>query len=141
MFTVKISKSDFKNPGRWAELARLLDLPDGRMEAIVMRMPGLLPVEPATKIETHGKEPEEWLIAESLDGEREWVIHNREPRFMAEIVDDEEDTFNPPFEYQLKNGQWLCNFNWLEPPPEDLTILCNEAETAIEIYDENLGVG
>lgn len=138
MLTMKLSRDDFRDETKWAELALALELPEGRTEAIVTRIPGLLPVEPGMKIETHGKEPDEWMIAESIDGERQWIVHTTGPRFIAEIVDDDEDVFNPPFEYQMRSSQWLCNFTWYDAPPEDLTILCREAEEAIEIYDAKL---
>lgn len=138
MFTVQIQADDFKDPVKWAAVAQALELPSGRTEAIVSRIPGLLPVEPGMKIESHGKPPEEWMIGEAVDGKRHWIIHTGESRFIAEVVDDGE-SLNPPFEYQMRSGQWLCNFTWYDAPPEDLTILCREAEEAIEMYDEILG--
>lgn len=140
MFTVKIKQSDFKDPAQWQAIAQALELPPGRTEAIVTRIPGLLPVEAGWKVESHAKPPEEWMVAEGVDGQRQWIVHTAEPRFIAEIVDDDNDSLNPPFEYQTNSGQWLCNFTWYDPPPEDLTILCREAEEAIEMYDENLGL-
>ncbi len=139
MFCVKISKSDFKSPAKWAEIAKSLELPAGRNEAIVMRIPGLLPVEEGMKIEQSIKQPEEWIIGESIDGHRQWIIHARKPRFIAEIFDDEDTPRLSPFEYQLDSGQWLSNFLWQDQPPEDLTLLCIEAGEAIEKYDEILG--
>jgi len=141
MFTVKLDRSDFKDPSRWTEIANALELPEGRTWAIVARIPGLLPVVTRIKIECHGKEPDEWMLGEAIDGKRQWIIHTRGTQFIAEIVDDEDDALNPPFEYRMSSGQWLCNFTWYDDaPPQDLMILCREAEEAIEIYDEILGI-
>ena len=140
MLTVKLSQSDFKDPAKWAEVAKSIELPTGRMEAIVMRIPGLLPVEPGWEVETSIKPPDEWMVGEAIDGRRQWIVHTREPRFIAEIIDDD-DELNPPFEYQMSSSQWLCNFLWLDEPPEDLTILCAEAEGVIETYDAILNKG
>ena len=140
MLTVKISQNDFKDPHQWDMIAESLELPPGRREAIVTRIPGLLPVQAAMKIDIQIKESDEWMIGESIDGERQWVIHAQTPKFIAEIVDDSEDEFNPPFEYQTRSGQWLCNFLWLDYPPEDLTVLCREAAEAIEMYDDAVGL-
>jgi len=136
MFTIKISKMDV-TPEKWLEIEKSLELPPGRDEVIVMRIPGLLPVEAGFAVNTQIKEPDEWMIGESIDGERQWIVHCRRPRFIAEIVDDD-DKLNPPFEYQMRSGQWLCNFYWFDAPPEDLTILCMETQEAIEMYDANL---
>jgi len=136
MFCVKIKKSDFKSAARWAEITAALELPEGRDEVIVMRIPGLLPVKEGWKIEQQIKLPEEWMIGESVKGKRQWIVHTFEPRFIAEIFDDDsEDMGIGGLQYQMRNCQWLCNFLWLDPPPEDLTSLLQEAEDAIEIYD------
>ena len=140
MMTVKLSCKDFKDFDKWHEIVKSLELPEGRDEVIVTRIPGLLPVKPGMKIDTQIKEPDEWMIGESTDGQRQWIVHTKEPRFIAEIVDDDEDMFNPPFEYQMRNNQWLCNFVWYDYPPDDLTIICMEAQESIEIYDSNLGI-
>ena len=140
MFIVKISRGDFRDPHKWDDIQKSLELPPGSFEAIVTRIPGLLPVRPIMKVDTEIKLPDEWMIGESIDGERQWVVHTTEPRFFAEIVDDSDDMFNPPFEYQMRSSQWLCNFLWFDYPPEDLTILCREAEEAIEMYDTELGL-
>jgi len=139
MFTVKIQKSDFKQQTKWQAIAEALELPAGRSETIVMRIPGLIPVQEGFKIESEIPQPSEWLWADDVGGEHSYVIHTHTPRFIAEIVEDEE-ALNPPFEYQTKRGEMLCNFIWLDPPPEDLTILLNEAEIFIEEYDKASGV-
>lgn len=140
MLTVKLSRDDFKSSAKWSQIAESLELPEGRDEAIVTRIPGLMPVEPGMKINSQIKQPDEWMVGESIDGKRQWIVHTRGHRFIAEIIDDEEDILNPPFEYQMRSGQWLCNFVWFDYPPADLTIVCMEAQEAIEMYDSNLGI-
>jgi len=139
MFTVKLTKSDFADPVKWEEIAEALQLPDGRDEVIVMRIPGLLPVEPGWEIKQKVKQPSEWLWADDVEGKHSYIIHTRRPRFIAEIVDDNK-TFNPPFEYETQSGETLCNFIWLDPPPEDLTLLLNEAENFLAEYDAATGI-
>jgi hypothetical protein len=140
MLTVKLSRNDFCDLEKWQQIAEALELPPVNKEVIVMRIPGLLPVELGMKIDIKIKQPDEWMIGESIDGKRQWIVHTQKPRFLAEIIDDDKDVFNPPFEYQMRNGQWLCNFTWYDYPAEDITILCLEAEDAIETYDRILDV-
>ena len=138
MFTVKIQKSDFKNPAKWQEVVESLELPPERSEAIVMRIPGLLPVGEGAEITTNIPQPSEWLWADDVGAKHSYIIHTHQPRFIAEMSD--EDELHPPFEFCLKTGEMLCNFTWLDPPPEDLTQVLNEAETFILEYDKkNLG--
>ncbi|HIJ66819.1 MAG TPA: hypothetical protein HPP51_00850 [Planctomycetes bacterium] len=138
MLTVKIEKTDFKDPNKWQEIAKSLELPDDRVAAIVMRIPGLLPVKPGLKVPTEVPQPSKWLWADDADGAHSYIIHTRSPRFIAEIASDDE--LHPPFEYVLEGGEMLCNFNWIDQPPEDLTALLNEAVNFIHEYDQNSGV-
>ena len=141
MLTVKLNQSDFADPARWQQVARDLELPEGRNHVIVTRIPGLVPVEPGWKIEQEIPQPEEWLWGDSCRKEdgtvRSYIVHTHEPRFIAALKDDS-DSLDPPFEYILSDGSKLCNFVWLDPPPEDLTALLNEAEQFINDYDNQL---
>ena len=132
MLTVKISKNDVA-PEKWHHIAESLELPEGREEVIVTRIPGLLPVEEGWKVAQRKIDLPEWLIADNLDKERWFILHTTEPRFLAEIADGE--SFNPPFEYELDSGEYLCNFLWFEPPPEDLTLICEQVNQVLELYD------
>lgn len=132
MFTVKISKNDV-SPEKWRQIVEALELPEGMDEVIVTRIPGLVPVEEGWKIEQNKIEFPEWLIADDLDRKRWFVLHTKEPRFIAEIADGE--SFNPPFEYELDSGEYLCNFLWFDLPPEDMTLICEQVNQIIEQYD------
>ena len=138
MFTVKLQKTDFKNSAKWQQIAKDLDLPESRNHVIVTRIPGLLPVEAGWETETNIVQPSEWLWADDAGGVHSYIVHTHSPRFIAEIVEDDE--LHPPFEYQLITGETLCNFTWLDPPPEDLTALLNEAENFLAEYDDKSGV-
>lgn len=72
-----------------------------------------------------------WLIAENIDGSRQYIIHTQKPRFIGEIMDNE------------IGGNDVTDFIWLDEPPKDvqfLALLMREAGDAIAEYDKNLGV-
>jgi len=140
MFTTKIKKADFKKPEKWREIAEALQLPEGRDEALVMRIPGLLPVKAGWKIDTKIPQPSEWLWADDVGGLHSYIMHTRQPRFIAELVEDDE-ALNPPFEYETRRGETLCNFVWLDEPPEDLTQLLGEVEEFLADYDAYMEAG
>ena len=133
MFTVKLSKSDFVSSEKWDEITESLELPEGREHVIVTRIPGLLPVEEGWKVDTSVPQPVEWLWADDAGGKRSFLVHTYHPRFIAEIIDNDEE-LHPPFEYITSCGEMLCNFNWIDAPPEDLTQLLNEAEIFLDEY-------
>ena len=71
----------------------------------------------------------EWLfgIAHGT-GDREWVIHTRAPRFVAEIADT--DDLVEGFSYEIAEGDQFCRFLWLdpEPPRPALDVLLDNAD-------------
>jgi hypothetical protein len=138
MLACKISKTDFKDPRKWQQLGKDLELPAGQDYAIITRIPGLLPVKEGAAVLQNIPPASEWLWADDLDGKHSYIIHTRSPRFWAELADDDE--LRPPFEYQLKNGEWLCNFFWIDSPPEDLTLLLQDAEEFLTDYDQRMGL-
>ncbi|NIP26662.1 MAG: hypothetical protein GWN94_19825 [Phycisphaerae bacterium] len=74
---------------------------------------------------------DKWLIAENVDGSRQYIIHTQEPRFIGEILDNEE------------GGKDVNEFIWLDEPPLDVSFmarLMREAGEAINEYDRNLGI-
>ena len=74
---------------------------------------------------------DKWLIAENLDGSRQYIVHTQTPRFIGEILDNE------------LGGNDVSDFEWLDEPPLNAQILARlmrEAGEAIAEYDANLGV-
>jgi hypothetical protein len=72
---------------------------------------------------------DEWLLAENLDGSRQYVVHTQYPRFVGEIIDTD------------VGGSNVLDFEWLDEPPLDATImarLMREAGEAIAEYDRRL---
>ena len=136
MLTVKISKADFKSDKKWAEIAKSLDLPGGRDEAIITRIPGLLPVEAGMEIQQGIERPPAWLLADDTKGDRWYLIHTAEPRFICRVADDEDGVDPAGLHYETTDEQDLCHFVWIDNPPEDLTALLNEAEQFLADYDE-----
>lgn len=91
---------------------------------------------------------DEWLVAESLDGRRTYLIHARPPRFLAEILDEDDYAgILDGLSYSLRNGQSLARFAWLDPvdwrthPVESrLLELLKAADAALAEYDRRLGL-
>jgi len=72
---------------------------------------------------------DEWLIAENVDGSRQFILHSQYPRFVGEIVDND------------RGGSDVTEFEWMDEPPLDATImarLMREAGEAIAEYDRRL---
>jgi hypothetical protein len=72
---------------------------------------------------------EEWLIGENVDGSRQYIVHTLPPRFIGEIIDNEE------------GGNDMTDFQFFDDPPADpvyLARLMREAGDAINEYDRNL---
>ena len=72
---------------------------------------------------------DKWLVAENIDGSRQYIIHTQTPRFIGEILDNEE------------GGNEVTEFIWLDEPPADASFLAQlmrEAGDAINQYDSNL---
>lgn len=73
---------------------------------------------------------DKWLIAESVDGVKQYIIHTEYPRFIAEILDG-------------KDGQVIGNPEWIDrvsPETDVMTIarLMRQAGEALETYDDIL---
>jgi len=135
-----LKKTDFKDIARWQQVTEYLKLPKRRDEIAIVRVPGLLPVAEGSEIKQSYNIADDWLVGENINGSRQYIIHIALPRFIAEILDDSDRMRLAPLQWQMQNGQWLSDFLWIDKPPEDLTILINEAEEFIEEYDANLGV-
>lgn len=57
-----------------------------------------------------------WLIGETEE-EREYIIHLESPRFIAEILEDEELVSGVA--YITLGGDQLCHLTWLDLPPKE----------------------
>jgi len=88
------------------------------------------------------KEPrEEWLIAEGVDGTREYVVHTCEPDFIAEIFDSDKAPVVGEIEYGMTTSQVLSRFySYGEPvtSEREFMALCEAAERALSEYDRIL---
>lgn len=89
------------------------------------------------------KEPrtEDWLIAEGVDGTRQYIVHTCEPAFIAEIFDSDEAPMLGEIEYAMTTGQVLSHFYWYDEPvtsERDFMALCEAAEWAVGEYDRIL---
>lgn len=82
-----------------------------------------------------GMNSPEWLIGESVDGMRQFVIHCWPPRFMAEILDNDE------------GGNDITDFDFIDEPPKIndadkyvmyLAKLARQAGDAVVEYDRRL---
>ena len=72
-----------------------------------------------------------WLIAESIDSERQYIVHTHTPRFVAEIL------------YDAEGGNYIDDFDFIDEPPADpqyLAQVMREAGQALAEYDNNLGI-
>ena len=81
---------------------------------------------------------DEWLWGDNVGGARSYIIHTSVPRFICRIGDD--DQVHPPFEYELADEEGLFDFIWIDPPPEDLTVLLTEAEQFVYKYNVSIGI-
>jgi hypothetical protein len=88
------------------------------------------------------KEPrEEWLIAEGVDGTREYVVHTYAPAFIAQIFDSDEAPVLGEIEYAMTTGQMLSRFYWYDEPvtgDREFMALCEATEEAVVEYDRIL---
>lgn len=84
----------------------------------------------------------EWLICEDVDGDRTFVFHTSEPRFVCEVFDENEtgwDSSNITFE--MHDGRQLGGFVWYDDVNEDevdIQAFSAHAAEALEIYEDNL---
>jgi len=75
---------------------------------------------------------EEWLIAESVSGKRQFLVHTLVPRFIGEIIDNDE------------GGNDIVNPHFIDAPPVDaayLARLMREGGEALAEYDRILEEG
>jgi len=93
-----------------------------------------------------GHTAEKWLVAESLDGRRLYLVHGHRPRFVARIFeeDDPADVLDS-LSYRLPTGESLAGFVWLDavdwqthPVEPELLDLLKRAGEAVAAYDERL---
>lgn len=83
--------------------------------------------------------PSDWLFADDVYGLAEYVIHRASPRFIARLVDDEVDDFDPRgLTLSLGSHQALVEIDWIDPPPADLSALIREVRMALAVYEERL---
>lgn len=89
-------------------------------------------------------EHDEWLIAENLAGDRQYVVHQgADADFIAEVFDS---AIEAPAGYEaapLDEGQVLSNVLWLggePPPPRERHRLYSRAREALRLYDARLGL-
>ena len=74
----------------------------------------------------------EWLIAEDVNCQRQFIVHTEAPRFIGEIFDDDEGIGNI---IGFPKGEMV----WIDDPPLDaayLARLMREADDALNDYDE-----
>lgn len=98
------------------------------------------PVPPglAAQISTLLTGGDRWVLG---DGDRTggaWLIHLRQPRFVARLVDEDDpetargaDTLSG-LTLALAGSLVLCQIVWIDPPPPDLHPLLNAAAEAVE---------
>lgn len=84
----------------------------------------------------------EWLICEDVDGDRTFLFHTVEPRFVCEVFDENEtgwDSSNIVFE--MSDGRQIGGLVWYDEvneDEEDIQALITHAAEALEIYEDNL---
>lgn len=139
MLTIRLKSNEFP-PKRWLQIARDLELPEGATEAVVMRLPGLVPFDAAMEISSPASRVPAWLLAYDVHSGRWYLIHMARPRFVCRVADEDDATEPAGLHYITAKEQDLCEFVWLDPPPEDLTAIMNEAEQYLADYDDECGL-
>ncbi len=91
------------------------------------------------EVERRGWPRDEWLIAGDAEGQREYIVHARAPRFVARVVSDDNDDADTTtgITYNCRGGETLCEIVWHDPIPvsePELLDLFQRAETALDIY-------
>ncbi len=80
---------------------------------------------------------DEWIIGTDAEGERDYIIHTRAPRFMARFVSEDAAYDIEGLTYETAGGEVICEIAWIDPAPLDdpsRLDLMQRAETAIDIY-------
>lgn len=130
-------------PGWQTRLARLLGVADRtvrRWASGDSPIPEGLPADLA-RLEAAGAgwPRDRWLIATDPESQRDYLIHTREPRFIARVsLEDPEADEVTGITYSCRSGEVLCEIVWFDPPPLDepsLLRLLQEGESALEVHD------
>lgn len=82
----------------------------------------------------------EWLVCEDVDGDRTFVFHTADPRFLCEIF-DEGDAGSRKVVHRMADGRSVGGFVWLdgaERSGADTQDLAKQAALALETYEDNL---
>lgn len=84
----------------------------------------------------------EWLICEDIYGDRTFVFHSGEPRFLCEIIDEGlGDASAAPPSHRMRDGRTVGGFVWFGPAPaapEEIGNFARKAAEALEDYEDNL---
>ena len=82
----------------------------------------------------------EWLIDDTADigNARVFVVHTVEPRFVGEIVPDDEAPISG-VTISATLGQTVCNVLWIDEPIFDVSDLCKSLAIAIGRHDASRG--
>ena len=97
--------------------------------------------------------PPKWLVADSVNCKDEFIVHMEQPRFVARIVEINDDGTPASYEnpadvtsgitYALGDG-WtvFCEIHWFDHPPAEgtpvLLELFNDAELALQEHEAYL---
>lgn len=82
-------------------------------------------------------QPPNWIIGDSIDGTRQYLLRAVKPCFLAQICDDDQARL-APLSFALADGRQLAHFQWFDPQPQGaaLTELLRQAAQAIHDYDD-----
>lgn len=85
---------------------------------------------------------DEWIIGEGLESPGRWyVIHTQEPRFLVEIIDEDDPRFlDFGWTWALSNGQIAANPQFWDTPPQGKALdkLILSLGEILDDYDERL---
>lgn len=82
----------------------------------------------------------EWLVCEDVDGDRTFVFHATEPRFLCEVY-DEGEAGSHKVAYRMQDGRTVGGFIWYDGTDgagADTAALGKQAALALETYEDNL---
>lgn len=85
--------------------------------------------------------PSDWLFADDVYGLGEYVVHRVSPRFIARLVDEDMDDYDPSgVTLALVANQALVEIDWIDPAPDEAGLLAiiREVRMALAIYEERL---
>jgi len=84
---------------------------------------------------------DKWVIGEGLESPGRWyVLHTAAPRFIVEIVDEDEWVIGSGISWSLPEGQVACNAEFFDAPPAGAALdnLMLGLATVLEDYDERV---